>query len=188
MKFGPQAYGPEVAAILALDGNGERLMPLASGRCSSSEAFAKLQAVTAVGLLPLARAPEAAFSGLCLYFSCLDQSHEISQSIESAEGSFWHGILHRQEPDPDNARYWFRKVPSHPIFAELAQAATEIEARFPNTKLSPDGRWDPIRFIGVCENARREVGSPLYEAALEMQRAEWQSLFDYCASGRSGAL
>src|SRR5947207_1040804 len=50
MKFDPTAYGPVVAAILALDGNGERLMPLASGRCSSPDALAKLQAVSPAGL------------------------------------------------------------------------------------------------------------------------------------------
>jgi hypothetical protein len=188
MKFDPQAYGPDVAAILALDGHGERLMPLASGRCSSGEALRKLQTTAAADLFPHGRAPEAALSGLYLYFSCFDQSHRISQSIDSAEGAFWHGILHRQEPDPDNARYWFRRVPSHPIFAELARAAAEIETRFPNTKLSPDGPWDPIQFVGVCERAGRAPCSPLYQAALEMQRAEWQSLFDYCASAGSGAL
>src|SRR5262249_50019461 len=37
MKFDPTAYGPVVAALLALDGDGERLMPLASGRCSSPQ-------------------------------------------------------------------------------------------------------------------------------------------------------
>ncbi len=38
MRFDAGAYGPEVAAILALDGNGERLMPLGRGVCSSVEA------------------------------------------------------------------------------------------------------------------------------------------------------
>jgi hypothetical protein len=188
MKFDAQAYGPEVAGILALDGNGERLMPLASGRCSSKEALTKLQTVAAVDLFPSSHAPQAALSGLYLYFSCLDQSHEISQSIESVDGAFWHGILHRQEPDPDNARYWFRRVPAHPIFAELARAAADLESRFPDTGLSLDGPWDPIRFVAICERAGREPGSPLCHAALEMQRAEWQLLFDYCASGGSRSL
>jgi hypothetical protein len=187
MKFDPQAYGPEVAGILALDGNGERLMPLASGRCSSREALTKLRTAKAVDLFPHSRVPEAALGGLYLYFSCLDQSHEISQSIQSAEGSYWHGILHRQEPDPDNARYWFRQVPSHPIFVDFARAAVDIEKRFPDSGLSSDGRWDPIRFVGVCERAGREPGSPLCQAALEMQRAEWHLLFDHCASDGSRA-
>ena len=36
--FDPHAYGEEIARILALDGNGERLMPLAGGTCSSPQA------------------------------------------------------------------------------------------------------------------------------------------------------
>src|ERR1700738_4427087 len=102
MKFDPTAYGPSVAGILALDANGERLMPLAAGHCSSAEALAKLQAATPRDLFPNSRAPEAALSGLYLYFSCLDQSHEISQSIESPEGAYWHGAMHSQATDPAN--------------------------------------------------------------------------------------
>ncbi len=186
MKFDPQAYGPRVADILALAEDGQRLMPLAEGRCCSPAALRKLQSTTAADLFPAARAPEAALSGLYLYFSCFDQSHEISQSIDTAEGSFWHGILHRQEPDANNARYWFRRVPSHPIFAGLADAASDIGARYPEDAASNSpwsgGHWDPVRFIELCDRARREQGLPLEKMALEIQRAEWQLLFDYCAA------
>ena len=171
------AYGPAIAGILALDGNGNRLMPLAAGRCCSAEALAKLQAADPKSLFPLSRAPEAALSGLYLYFSCLDQSHEIAQSIDSAEGAFWHGIMHRQEPDPGNAGYWFRQVPTHPIFADLAKTAQTIGLM--------DGPWDPIRFVDICERARRQPGSEVERMALETQRAEWQLLFDHCAAARS---
>ena len=43
-----------------------------------------------------------------------DAAHAIAQEDSSAEGSFLHGILHRREPDYDNARYWFRRVGKHP--------------------------------------------------------------------------
>jgi hypothetical protein len=188
MKFDPAAYGPVVAGILALDGNGERLMPLASGRCSSAEALSQIETAGAEGLFPNSRAPKAALSGLFLYFSCLDQSHEISQSIDTPDGSYWHGVMHRQEPDPDNARYWFRKVPAHIIFPDLAKQAAAIEARFPNAGVSLESRWDPIRFVEICERARLQPGSPLEQMALEMQRAEWQLLFDACAREGSGAF
>jgi hypothetical protein len=180
MKFNPTAYGPTIAAILALDGNGERLMPLASGRCSSPEALAKLQAATPQALFPNARAPEAALAGLYLYFSCLNQSHEISQSVHSPEGAYWHAVMHRQEPDPGNAGYWFRQVATHPVFPRLSKAAQTIGAIQPP--------WDPIRFVEICERARSQPGSPLERMALETQRAEWQLLFDYCASAGSAAL
>src|SRR5512132_3678170 len=99
MSFNPTAYGPEVAAILALDGGGERLMPLAMGTCSSGEALRRLRASTARQIFPSSRAGEAALAGLYLYFSCLDEAHEIAQPIDTPEGSYWHGIMHRQEPD-----------------------------------------------------------------------------------------
>ncbi|MBZ5621142.1 MAG: hypothetical protein LAQ69_20810 [Acidobacteriia bacterium] len=177
MPFDPTAYGGEVSEILALDGGGERLMPLAVGRCSSERALKQLKIATATRLFPGSRAPEAAISGLYLYFSCLDEAHEIAQNISSAEGSYWHAIVHRQEPDAGNSRYWFRNVGAHPVFPALRQAAVEIGVDF-------GPRWDPSAFIDLCERVRREPGSLEEKRALEVQRAEWQLLFDYCAAKR----
>jgi len=188
MKFDPTAYGPTVAAILALDGGGERLMPLAEGKCSSREALKKIETLAPDALFPDSRSPQAALSGLYLYFSCFDQAHEIAQSVESAEGAFWHGIVHRQEPDASNARYWFRRVGKHPVFPELAAAAAQIAERAPDARVSFSSAWDPDRFIEICERARNQPASPLARVALETQRAEWQLLFDYCACARSVAV
>jgi hypothetical protein len=178
MGFDPAQYGESVAEILALDGHGARLMPLALGRCSSEAALARLQATTALRLFPEARGPEAAMAGLYLYFSCLEESHEIAQGIHTPDGSYWHGIMHRQEPDPGNAGYWFRRVGRHPVFRPLGEAAAEIGARH---GVAVAESWDPFEFIDLCERARRQPGSKLEQAALEMQRAEWQLLFDACA-------
>ncbi len=60
-------------------------------------------------------------AGLWLLAGNLDESHQISQSIESPEGSFWHGIMHRREGDFWNAKYWFRRVGRHPVLSELAK-------------------------------------------------------------------
>ena len=51
MQFDPKAYGPEVAGILALDGDGERLMPLVHAPHSSHEAKAALDALARRKLL-----------------------------------------------------------------------------------------------------------------------------------------
>ena len=153
-------------------------MPLAPGQCSSREAMTKLRSLPASELFAAARAPEAALAGLYLYFSCLDESHEISQGVSSAEGSFWHGIMHRQEPDPGNSAYWFRRVGRHPVYPELAARASEIGNGYGIAIADP---WDPFAFIDLCERARRDPGSNLEQAVLEIQRAEWQLLFDYCA-------
>lgn len=183
IRFDASAYGPKVAELLAFDGGGERLMPLASGECSSPQALQALRQVTPRGLFPDARDPEAAVSGLYLYFSCLDESHALSQDIPTVEGSFWHAIMHRQEPDAGNSGYWFRRVGRHPIFPALRDAASSIVAAHPGSALTIPAQWDPFQFIQTCELARSRPGSELEQTALEIQRAEWQLLFDYCAKG-----
>jgi hypothetical protein len=165
----------EVADILALDGGGERLMPLAAGVCSSEEALRRLKSASAAALFPNARAPEAALAGLYLYFSCLDECHKTAQEIPTAEGSYWHAIMHRQEPDAGNSAYWFRRVGAHAIFPALRDAAKACA--YP----APD-RWDPFAFIDYCEQARRKPGSEQERIAREVQRAEWKLLFEYCAA------
>ena len=175
MEFEAAAYGGAVTEILALDGGGARLMPLAHGVCSSARARERIAAAGAQSLFPGARAPEAALAGLYLYFSCWDDAHEIAQSVNTAEGSYWHAIVHRQEPDAGNSSYWFRRVGRHAIFPALLEQAVEIAGpRFGNS-------WDPFAFIDFCEQARRAPGSAAEQAALQIQRAEWQLLFHYCA-------
>jgi hypothetical protein len=172
--FDIQSYGPAVAAILALDGNGERLMPLAGGQCTSVEARAKIKAASPAALFPEARAPEAALAGLYLYFSCRDEAHEVAQSIDTAEGSYWHAIVHRQEPDAGNSGYWFGRVGAHSIFPELRRRAVEIGIDW-------GPHWDPLAFIQLCEKVRRKPDPQLEQQALEVQLVEWQLLFNYCA-------
>jgi hypothetical protein len=170
MQFDPKAYGPEVAAILALDGDGERLMPLVHGAHAPDEVKAALEALAGRNLLS-----EAALAGLYLYFSCWHEAHEIAQNISTPEGSYWHAIVHRQEPDAGNSGYWFRQVGTHAIFPALREQAAQIGVDF-------GPRWDPIAFIEMCERARQQPGSEMERRALETQRAEWQLLFDYCAA------
>jgi hypothetical protein len=181
IRFDPTAYGERAASILALDQNGERLMPLAGGHCSSQEARRALAQLSALDLFPAGTSPEGALSGLWLYFSCFDECHSLCQDLNTREGSFWHGILHRQEPDPGNAGYWFRQMGAHPTFPRIHAEAAEILSRYPAVKFKLKQDWDPMVFIDFCEAARRNAGSDSEKAALEIQRAEWQALFDYCA-------
>ena len=107
------------------------------------------------------------------------------QGLETPEAFFWHAILHRQEPDAGNASYWFRRVGSHPIYPDLRRAAGEVLTPRPHAEFHPSDHWDPLLFIAFCERARKQPGSPSEQAALEIQLAEWQLLFDYCARSRS---
>jgi len=181
IQWSPGVYGAEVADILALAENGERLMPLAEARCCSDEARNRIRNAKADDLFSSARAPHTAMAGLFLYFSCWEEAHEAAQSDSSAEGSYWHAIVHRQEPDAGNSSYWFHRVGEHAVFPALVEAARIIAAAHPGAGLKFAKAWDPLAFIEICEQARKRPGSELEQAALEIQRAEWQLLFDYCA-------
>ena len=99
---------------------------------------------------------------------------------KTTEGEYWHAILHRQEPDAGNAAYWFRRVGQHPIFPKLAAEAKEILNLYPDSEFRV-GRWDPFAFVHFCERARLQPGTTQEQAAVQIQRAEWQLLFDYSA-------
>jgi hypothetical protein len=117
----------------------------------------------------------ACHSGLWLLHNFLDESHKISQEIETPTGSFWHGIMHRREGDFSNTKYWFRRVGDHPVYAALAAAAHDI---------APDeffkaADWDPFDFVDRCESAVRGR-SPSAEMLGRIGRREWELLFDFC--------
>lgn len=178
--FDPARYSSGVARILALDGNGERLIPLTSGECSSAEAYRLLNRSQPHDLFPRASDHAAASAALWLYFSCFEEAHNLVSESETRECELWHAILHRQEPDSGNSAYWFRKAGTHPTFSNIADAAARVLERIPGAEFRV-GKWDPFAFIAFCERARSQPGSAQEQAALEIQRAEWQILFDYCA-------
>ena len=180
MDFNPGKYGPEVARVLALDGNGNRLMPLGCTPCSSPEAHAILKTLNPGALFPEAEEPEAPMAGLWLYFSCFEEAHELANYCETDEGYLWHAIVHRQEGDLGNAAYWFRKAGRHPVYRVLAPEVVKITHRHPRVDFRT-GRWDPFSFLSFCERVKHQPDTLQQRVALEIQRVEWQILFDYCA-------
>jgi hypothetical protein len=181
MDFDPRHYGERVARVLALDGDGRRWMPLVASGCSSREARTELQHELPEKLFPNARRPSAAMAGLWLYFSAFEEAHRLAQEDHSAEGSLWHAILHRQEPDSGNSAYWFNKAGAHPTQNSLSREARQIVSKYQGAEFRPSLPWDPFGFILFCERAREQPGSESEHAALDIQLAEWQLLFDYCA-------
>lgn len=101
-------------------------------------------------------APKSLLAGLWLYVNDLERSHEISQSLSTPTGSYWHGIMHRREGDFWNSKYWFRQVGSHPAMAEIG--------------------YDPYEFVDACEVDRGKDQNDL----IDLQRREWQTLFEWC--------
>jgi hypothetical protein len=180
MDFDSTKYGEDVTRILALDGNGHRLLPLTCGPCSCEEARRLLKSLKPSVLFPRLKEPEAPMAGLYLYYSCFEEAHQLVSKCKTEEGELWHAILHRQEPDSGNAAYWFRQAGSHPTFSPLARAAVKILRDIPQAEFRT-GRWDPFSFIAFCDRARLQPGSVQERAAMELQRAEWQILFDYSA-------
>jgi hypothetical protein len=117
-------------------------------------------------------------AGLWLGFNFLDESHAISQELNTIEGSYWHAILHRREPDPSNAAYWFRRVGNHPIFPMLAAAAANLGLRFPSE------RWDPFAFVNLCEK-HRDSGTDQEEVLRRVQYKEVELLLEWCVGNRT---
>ena len=120
-------------------------------------------------------------AGLWLHFNYLDESHAISQELLTTTGSYWHAMMHRREPDFDNAKYWFRRVGAHPVYEALRRAAAELaeDAALAGAFLRTQNAWDPFAFVDLCAAAL--VGqAPCEELCQQIQKREWELLFDWC--------
>ncbi len=124
---------------------------------------------------------------LLLWHDHLDESHTISQSIETADGSFLHAMMHRREPDYWNAKYWWRRVGAHPAFPEIAK---RVETLLPQNgakvlaqKLVPNGKWDASAFVDACEAAATSKDAKQTELLRAIQRIEFEVLLERFVQG-----
>ena len=131
----------------------------------------------------------ACHAGLWLLHGFLDESHALSQQIDTPSGSFWHAIMHRREGDFSNSKYWYARCASHPSLAVLGVQAPRLINTMPADKsllrLIATG-WDPNAFVDLVEQVHDSVNDPRHAAAVALQRLEWQVLFDECARRAAG--
>ncbi len=155
-------------------------MPLVASGCPAriAEALSREGPET---LFANSHRPKGSMAGLWVYFSAFEQAHAVAQDDATPEGSLWHAILHRMEPDAGNSSYWYRTAGPHETHKALGEEAATILASYPDIGFQPSQPWNPSEFVDFCERARVEPGSSAEQAAREIQRAEWQLLFDYCA-------
>ncbi|MSR31342.1 MAG: hypothetical protein EXR99_07545 [Gemmataceae bacterium] len=179
--FDPGRYGERIEELL----RPRRLAPLDQGRPNPSTRGLLAALADAQDFLgkPVRdpRMADACRAGIWLYHDFLEEAHAISQEITSTAGRYWHGLMHRREPDFSNSAYWFRRVGNFPIFDELAEAAREIAGDDPPewAAFLKNSRWEPCAFIQLCEQAL-EGKIPAVGLCQKIQLREWELLFDYC--------
>jgi len=164
-NFDPESYGPAFRSLLIIDrrrpldaGQPDRSMRRALEKLTIEDAFAEAEVV-------VRDMASCCLAGVWLLHDFLDESHKISQSIDTPSGSYWHAIMHRREGDFGNSKYWYRRVGRHPVIAAVTAHLGDV--------------FDPFTFVDRCEAA---VGHQRHDndACLAIQQVEWESLFDYC--------
>lgn len=177
--FDPRAYGPVIVPLL----DAEPLCELGPGR-PNVPLRERLRSMEPADLFAGKKIvdhqmAQCCLAGLWLLHSFLDESHALSQEIETPTGSYWHGIMHRREPDFGNAKYWFRRVGVHEVFGPLCEAARNIFLTNSSAKpvasaryLAEQTAWAPYRFIDLCAEAQRDAA--LADLCRLVAQAEWR--------------
>jgi hypothetical protein len=188
-SFDPAGYGSVFAPLLSIDRR--RALDAGTAEIAAKPALARLTVENAFAGAELADRDMAAccVAGLWLLHDFLDESHTISQGIDTPSGGYWHAIMHRREGDFSNAKYWFRQVGAHPIYEDLEMRAAEIAAEHGEAgvveRLSVGNKWHPAGFVDLCQTSQSGRAATR-DTCLDVQQVECELLFDFCYSAAIG--
>lgn len=131
-------------------------------------------------------------AGILLLWDHLDESHQISQTMEGQgtprTADYWHGIMHRREPDAGNAAWWFRRVGSHPALKVLGAGLISWMQQLgasPNMLtqakqlLRADRSLDPFSLIEMSTRALSRPGQDEEQTVRMVQYLEMISLLQF---------
>jgi len=164
-------------------------LSLVRGQVTQDSLIHEIQSITLRELFgqDVRNAPmgEGVKAGLCVALDAWDDAHAIAQELDTVEGSYWHGIVHRREPDAGNAKFWFRRVGQHPVFQQLASHETRqtLSVTTAFDQIVQSGSWDPCTFIDLCMACESGKKSDLKAELLALQTKEIKLLLEHSIQG-----
>jgi hypothetical protein len=139
-----------------------------------------------------------AVAGLHLWNDDFEAAHNLCQGIDTPSGGYWHGLCHRREghlgsgleSNMGNAKYWFRRVGEHPVFASVYHSTLRVLdstgsgfrwATEAAGLLRERRRWDPVALIDWFVQAEaRVLSAPTQSLLEEIQWREIDLLVHWC--------
>jgi hypothetical protein len=130
-----------------------------------------------------------ALAGMWLWFDFEPQTHALVQGHSEGTGALWHAILHRREGDFANAKYWVRQVGRHPAYPSIGARVAEMLRDMPADKSLlrlAAAAWDPGAMVDFVAEVERSNDPIRRRLAVEIQRCEWQTLFEWTVMHAAG--
>lgn len=134
----------------------------------------------------------------------LKAAHAICQPMgrDLPEASYWHGVIHRREPDFDNAHSWFLRAESPGMAAALYKAVCDLlqqAIQLPDygdaracalaffRHLQNLGTWDALYYLDLCRQCANKGDEALHLLLEDVQRVEFETAFEWTFQKAVGA-
>jgi hypothetical protein len=129
-------------------------------------------------------------AGALWLYGFLDETHQLVQSDHTAEGSYWHALMHRSEGDYSNSMYWYDKVGRHAIFPLFRKVVEKMETSAGGQSaiksLLEEPQWNPHGLVELCREASR--GQFSHVGLLQrIAAAEYNLLMDFVLKQVAGS-